>query len=224
MEDIQSGTIALYGDIACPWAHLAGLRLMRWRHRLGLADKVRLDMRAFPLELVNERPTPKLTLDAEVPVVGALEPSAEWQVWQKESYEWPVTTLLALEAVQAAREQGQDAHERLAFGLRHALFAQSRCISLRHVILAVAREQGLDEAALARALDSGRARRTVMDQFHDHLNGPVKGSPHLFLPDGTDVHNPGIDLRWEGEPGIGFPVVDGDDESIYEDILKRVAA
>jgi predicted DsbA family dithiol-disulfide isomerase len=224
MEDVPKGTIAMYGDIACPWAHLAGLRLMRWRARLGLTDRVHFDMRAFPLELVNERPTPKRILDEEIPVAGALEPSAEWQVWQRESHEWPVTTLLPLEAVAAARELGQDAHERLAFGLRHALFAQSRCVSLRHEVLSVARDEGIDTWALARALDNGRARRVVLDQFHDHVDGPVKGSPHLFLPDGSDVHNPGIDMHWEGEPGVGFPVVDNDDESVYEDILTRVAA
>ena len=36
---------------------------------------------------------------------------------------------------------------------------------------------------------------------------PVKGSPHVFLPDGSDVHNPGIDFEWHGEHGKGFSVV-----------------
>jgi hypothetical protein len=48
-------------------------------------------MRAFPLELLNSQPTPKHTLDAEIPVVGALEPEAGWQEWQGPEHEYPAT-------------------------------------------------------------------------------------------------------------------------------------
>ncbi|MFD1046234.1 hypothetical protein ACFQ1S_12030 [Kibdelosporangium lantanae] len=34
----------------------------------------------------------------------------------------------------------------------------------------------------------------------------VKGSPHLFLPDGTGLHNPGIDVHWEGPWAQGYPI------------------
>ena len=42
-------------------------------------------------------------------------------------------------------------------------------------------------------------------------------------PDGTEVHNPGVKMSWEGEHGFGFPVVSKDDPSIFEDLLKRAA-
>jgi hypothetical protein len=42
-------------------------------------------------------------------------------------------------------------------------------------------------------------------------------------PDGTEVHNPGVKMSWEGEHGSGFPVVSKDDPSIFEDLLKRAA-
>jgi hypothetical protein len=79
-------------------------RLHRTRALLGLEDRVAFDLRAFPLELINEQATPKRILDAEIPVVGGLEPDAGWQVWQRHPSEWPVTTLPALEAVEAAKE------------------------------------------------------------------------------------------------------------------------
>jgi hypothetical protein len=53
-------------------------RLHRFRRSLDLDGRVGFDMRAFPLELLNSQPTPKHTLDAEIPVVGALEPDAGW--------------------------------------------------------------------------------------------------------------------------------------------------
>jgi predicted DsbA family dithiol-disulfide isomerase len=220
---VAPGTIVVYGDIGCPWAHVAVYRLHATRARLGLDDEVRLDVRAFPLELINEQPTPKLILDAEIPVAGALEPAAGWQVWQRQTYEWPVTTLPALEAVEAAKEQGLRASETLDRALRVALFGQSRTISMRHEILAVADEAGLDVAALKDAMIHGGARAAIEQQLAVSLSPAVRGSPHLFLPDGTDVHNPGVTLHWEGDYQAGFPVVDADDPSVYEDLVKRAA-
>lgn len=223
MHDVAPGTIAVYSDIGCPWSHLAVFRLHTTRRRLGLEDAVILDHRAFPLEVFNERATPWRTLSAEVPVVGGLDPDAGWQVWQGEPFTWPVTTLPALEAVQAAKEQALEASERLDRALRVAFFGESRCIALRHVILEVAAGAGLDVPALAEALDDGRARRSVMEQQRAAEATQVKGSPHLFLADGTDAHNPGIDMEWAGEHGQGFPVVSKDDPSVYEELLWRAA-
>lgn len=216
-------TIVVYSDVGCPWAHLAVYRLLAARRRLRLDDQLVLDHRAFPLEVINGRPTPYRILAAEVPVVGGLDAAAGWQVWQGDLSTWPVTTLLALEAVQAAKEQGLAASERLDRALRVALFGQSRCVSLRSVILDVAAEAGLDRDALADALDEGRARRAVLDQCQAAQDGPVQGSPHLFLPDGTDVHNPGIDMTWAGEHGVGFPVVAKDDPGVYDELVGRAA-
>ena len=224
MRPPAPGTIVVWSDLACPWAHVAVARLHRARARLRLTGRVGFDHRAFPLEEVNRRPTPKLVLDAEVPVAAAMEPEAGWQTWQEREWAYPVTTLLALEAVQAAKEQSLEASEALDRALRVALFAQSRCISLRSVVLDVAAECGaVDVEVLAKALDEGRARRAVMDQAEEAAGDAVQGSPHLFLPDGSDAHNPGVALRWEGEKGKGFPVVEADDPSVYTDLLVRAA-
>ena len=223
MPDVAPRTVAVYSDLTCPWAHLAVHRLHATRQRLDLDEAVTFDHRAFPLEVFNERPTPWRILSAEVPVVGGLDPDAGWEVWQAEPYTWPVTSLLAMEAVQAAKEQGLRASERLDRALRAAFFAHSRCISSRHVILAVASAAGLDVPALQEALDDGRARRTVFEQQREGAGGTIKGSPHLFLADGTEMHNPGIQMEWAGEHGRGFPVVSKDDPGVYEELLRRAA-
>src|SRR3954462_12903607 len=103
--DVSAGEIVVYADSGCPWAHVAVTRLHAARERLGLDDDVRFDHRAFPLELANARPTPWNVLNAEVPVTAAAEPDAGWKMWQGPPWDWPVSTLLALEAVQAAKEQ-----------------------------------------------------------------------------------------------------------------------
>ncbi|HEX2040214.1 MAG TPA: DsbA family protein [Acidimicrobiales bacterium] len=222
--DVAPGTVVVWSDLTCPWATLAVHRLHGARARLGSAERVRLDHRAFPLELFNEQPTPRRVLAAEVPVVGARAPELGWQVWRAPESEWPVTVLLAMEGVQAAKEQGLEASEQLDYALRQAFFAESRCISMRHVVLDVAaRCPAVDVEMLRKALDDGRARRTVIEQREQAEREGVKGSPHVFLHDGGDVHNPGVRMHWEGDHGRGFPVIDDDDPSVYDDLVRRAA-
>lgn len=225
MVTIDSGSILVYGDIACPWATCAAVRLHRYRAELGLQDAISFDHRAFPLELVDERPTQKPLLDAQVPVAGQLEPEAGFRVWAAPEWTWPGTVLLALEAVQLAKRQGMQASEDLDLGLRRALFRDHRNIGLRSVILDVAAATpGLDADDLAKALDSGDGRSAVVDQWRAADDIGVETSPHLFLPDGSDVANPGVETHWRGEPVSGTLVVDEDDPSVYEAILRRATA
>jgi hypothetical protein len=99
-------------------------------------------------------------------------------------------------------------------------------VSLRHVILEVASQcDGLDLAQLADALDSGRARRRIFEQWEVAKTDAVSGSPHLFLHDGTDLQNPGLQLDWAQRPdGQWTPSLVRDDVEIYERLLRRAAA
>ncbi len=214
----------MFADIACPWAHVAVHRLHETRRALGLDDRVVFDVHAFPLEVLNGRPTPKKTLDAEIPVAGALEPDAGWQMWQRPEHEYPVTTIPALEAVHAAKEQSLRIAEQLDRALRRAFFGDSCNVSMRHEILEVAATvPELDVERLAEALDDGRARAEVSKDHEVAAGDAVRGSPHLFLPGGGSIHNPGIEFHWEAEHDEGFPVVDRDDPSVYEGLLARAA-
>jgi predicted DsbA family dithiol-disulfide isomerase len=221
---VEPGTIVVSSDLSCPWARLAVHRLHETRKQLGLEGRVVLDHRAFPLEVEDGRPTPKRLVDAEIAVVGAIEPGAGWQLWQPPDFTYPVSTLVALEAVQATKEQGLRASEQLDRALRSAFFQSSRCISLRQVILEVAAEcDGLDEEALRAALDGGNARRLVFEQYQAAKQGGYTGSPHIFLADGTHVFNPGIKAHWVGSRETGFPAVHADDPSIYANLIRRAA-
>lgn len=218
------GVITVFSDIWCSFAHIAIYRLHATRERLGLTDRVRFDLHAFPLELLNDAPSPRSGTDSEVGRMGQQEPAAGWQLWQEKEYLYPSTTLPALEAVIAAKEQSLRASEQLDLALRRAFWAQSRCISNHRVILDAAEStKAVDVAALAEALADGRARRSLSTDAAISATERVNCSPHLFLPDGTDHANPGIEVRWEGEYGVGWPVVTKDDPTIFEDLLKRAA-
>jgi predicted DsbA family dithiol-disulfide isomerase len=221
----RRGEIVIYSDIACPWASLAIHRLHLARERAGLIDQVSLDHRAFPLELINRRPTPRPTLEREVRAIEDVEPDLGWNYWDGEDHRHPVTTLPALEAVQAAKRQGLRPSEELDHELRGALFGRSRCISMHHEILAAARGcPSLDVDELETDLIAGTARRAVFSQLKEAEGPEVQGSPHLFLPDGSDVHNPGIDLRWEGEGLDAMPVIEKDYPAVFDEMVERAAA
>ncbi len=226
MIDVAPGTMAIYADIGCPWAHVVVWRLHDSRRRLGLDGRVAFDHRAFPLELFNSQPTPRPELEPEVPVCRELAPRAGWQAWSAPDWAWPSTMLPAMEAVQAAKEQGFAASESLDRGLRRAFWGESRCVSLRHVILEVASEcEGLDLEALADALDHGRARAGLFEQYEDAKTDAVFGSAHVFAPDGTNAQNPGLEVEWtEDADGIWIPRVLSDDPTVLDDLLRRAAA
>lgn len=218
------GVLTVFADIWCSFAHIAIHRLHKTRARLGLVDEVSFDLRAFPLELLNDAPSPRAGTDSEVGRMGQQEPGAGWQLWQDKEYLYPSTTLPALEAVIAAKAQGFAASEQLDLALRRAFWAESRCVSNRKVIMDAAASTGVvDTAALAEALDDGRARAALSADAAIAATDRVNCSPHLFLPDGTDHANPGIEVRWEGDYGVGWPVVLRDDPDVYVDLLTQVA-
>ena len=220
---VSANTIAVWSDLGCPWSHAVVWRLHDARRRLALEGRIAFDHHAFPLELFNSEPTPRSRLEAEAVVAAALAPGAGWQPWVGPAHAWPVTMLPPLEAVQAARLQSLAAGEELDRGLRRALWGQSRCISLRHVILEVANEcDSVDVGLLANALDHGRARRALFDDWATARGGEVRGAAHLFVPDGTNAQNPGIAISWSGDDGE-TPVIERDDPAAIEDLLRRAA-
>ncbi|HZB30822.1 MAG TPA: DsbA family protein [Streptosporangiaceae bacterium] len=221
----QPGVISVFADIWCSFAHIAIYRLHATRQRLGLQKEVSFDLHAFPLELLNDAPSPRAGTDSEVGRMGQQEPAAGWQLWQDKEYLYPSTTLPALEAIIAAKEQGLHQSEQLDLALRKAFWAQSRCISNRKVIMDAAESTGVvDTVALDAALNDGRARKALSQDAAISATEQVICSPHLFLPDGGDYANPGIEVRWEGDYGVGWPVVTKDDPTIFENLIKRALA
>ena len=211
----------VYTDVMCGWSTVALHRLYRARRQAGLDDQLAVDLRLFLLEDVNQTALTSGIIEPEKPVVGPLEPELDIKPWQGELSAWPVTSLPANEAVHAAAQQSTRAAETLDMALRLAFWRDSRCISMRHEILDVATAcDGVDVDALREALDDGRARGSMM---RDYLaaRDAVQGSPHFFLADGSDQHNPGIVFHQQGQTAAGFPVLDSDDPSAYDALVRQ---
>jgi predicted DsbA family dithiol-disulfide isomerase len=218
LYNTTAGVLTVYADLVCPFAALVLHGLRSARERLGIA--VAFDLRAYPLELVDGRPHDLALHEAEKPAVAAVEPTLHWKRWRAEPSTWPVTTLLALEAVEAAKRPevgGLVASDELDEALRRALFLDSRCIALLPVIREVAEEcPSMDRAALCTDLRAGAGRAGVMASLGYAERGAVKGSPHVFTPDGQDWLTPGIELEYRGD----YATVTGYHPQVYGEILR----
>jgi predicted DsbA family dithiol-disulfide isomerase len=186
------GVITLWSDLSCPWATLALHTLHEAAAKRGV--KVYVDHRAFPLELLNREPTPKPGHDEEVEAILSVRPDVGWSTWRAPDSTFPVTTLPAMEAVQAAKGQGLEAGDELDSALRRAFFVEQRCISLHPVIEDVARScAGVDADALMAALARGDGRAQVYADLDATRSGEIKGSPHFWTANGPFAANPGVD-------------------------------
>jgi hypothetical protein len=124
--------------------------------------------------------------------------------------------------VQASKTHSLEASEQLDLALRHAFWARSRPIQMHHELLAIAADTGrIDVDELDRALRAGTARPAVFADATVAATDTVALSPHVFLPDGSDVVNPGITVHWQGDWAKGFPVIDHDDPAVVDDLLTR---
>ena len=221
---VKPATVSVFCDVACGWATVALSRFYAARERNGIdPGKLRVEHRPFLLEDHNGTPHQKVMIEAQIGVFGQLEPEFGWVPWQAAESEWPVTSLLANEAVRAAQKQGLAASERLDWALRRALFCESRCISMRHEIQAVADGCDLDVAQLMADLDSGSVRAAMWSDYRRHRD-LVDGSPHFFTYDGIDAFNPGVRFEWEGEPGASVPVVERNQPELVDLLLHQATA
>lgn len=183
--------LTMYADLACPYAYVSAYRLRQVRaeeqHSIAIVHK------SLALEYVNREPTPKPVLEQELPLLVREEPGIPYQPWQRPDSEWPVTMLPAFEAVKCAERQSLELADELDWALRVALFAQSRCISLRHVLFEIAEDVGLEMARFADDFDRGVTKYQVLQEAQEGWERlHVAGSPTFVLPSGQQISETGL--------------------------------
>lgn len=184
-------SIAMYADLACPYAYVTAYRLRKLREEYR--ETVVIEHKSLALEYVNREPTPKPLLESELPLLVREEPGIPYQSWRRPESEWPVTMWPAFEAVKCAERQSLALADDLDWAIRVAFFAESRCISLRHVLLELAQQVGLDERRFADDFDRGVTKYQVLQEAQEGWERlHVDGSPTLVLPSGKQISNVGL--------------------------------
>ena len=184
-------SIAMYADLACPYAYVTAYRLRKLRGEYR--DTIAIEHKSLSLEYVNREPTPKPLLDQELPYLVREEPDIPYQPWRRPESEWPVTIWPAFEAVKCAERQSLALADDLDWAIRVAFFAESRCISLRHILLELAQQVGLDMERFADDFDRGVAKYQVLQEAQEGWERlHIDGSPSFVLPSGKQISNVGL--------------------------------
>ena len=183
--------IAMYSDLACPYAYIAAFRLRQLRGEYR--GRVTIEHKALALEYVNRQPTPKPVLDSEISVLMLQQPDLAWEPWHAPLTQWPVTLWPAFEAVKCAERQSFELASDLDWAIRTALFVESRCISMRYVLLELAERVGLEMSHFTADFDSGQAKPLVIAEAREGWERlKVEGSPTFVLPSGRQLSNLGL--------------------------------
>ena len=193
-------------------------------------DKLQLKWRAFPLEIINDRPAPRHIVDQEWPLIAVQEPLSPCRSWPHEEY--LRTTLRAYQAYASAYAQDPEKARVYDLNIRRGFFYEGRRVDEDAVLCGMAEEAGLDAAGVRADLESGAYEAGVMDDYReamrlrDEEDMPMT-SPTLIFPSGEAVFNPyASDKTIEGgkltevhaPPAYGEAVYEG-----YREILARAA-
>lgn len=208
-------TITVWADMGCPWSYVAALRLHQVRDHLN-ADRVEFDVRALPLEILENRAPSPSQRRYEAAALAQREHKA-FSAYQKRM--WPTTLLPAFEAQKWGYAMGQHIGEQFDLALRRGLFLHFHNVSMRHELLAIAETEQLDPSSLAAALDDGRFRREVTADLEAAVEAGITETPTIVLPDGEVHTNPGMTVQWVRD----IPVITGDHPSVYEEIIRTAS-
>ena len=175
--------VEVYADVWCPFAH-AGLRyVIERRAALGRQD-VLLEIRAWPLELVNGAP-----LDPDVTAAHVRELRSQVAPHLFGGFDpnhFPSSSLPALACVHAAFRQDPRTGEAMGLALRDALFEKGRDISRPEVLSDISESLNVGPFGAA-------DHEAVRKDWEDGVRRGVKGSPHFYCGD-VSAFCPSLDI------------------------------
>ena len=182
--------LEVFADIWCPFADV-GLHYVAARRSERGRDDVLLDIRAWPLELVNGAPQ---NAEATAAHVRELRTQVAPHLFGGfDPRHFPTTSLPALALAHAGYRQDAKTGEAISFVLRTALFEQGLDISRPDVLTGIAASLGVGPPGAA-------DDEAVLGDWHDGVRRGVKGSPHFYCG-GVDIFCPSLDIsrRDDGE-------------------------
>lgn len=192
--------------------------------------RLHLKWRAFPLEVINDRPAPRYIVDQEWPLIAVQEPLSPCRSWPNEEY--LRTTIPAFQAYASAYSQDPEKARVYDLNIRRGFFYDGRRVDEGEVLCGMAEEAGLDASKVRADLEAGAHEEGVMDDYReamrlrDEEDMPMT-SPTLIFPSGEAVFNPyasdktiedGKLTEVHAPPAYGEAVYAG-----YREILARAA-
>jgi predicted DsbA family dithiol-disulfide isomerase len=163
--------IEIYADVVCPFAYVGLTRLMQKRASLG-RDDVHLQIRSWPLELVNNEPVEGIFIGHEIDEIAPQIAPDLFKGFQAANF--PASSMPSLALTAAAYDLDDQTGERVAMAVRRALFENGQNVADTAVLQAIAEQYGL--ASL------GTKDQVLSEYARGQERGAV-GSPHFFIDD-----------------------------------------
>lgn len=123
MNGHHAGAIDVFADVSCPFAHFSLRRFIDRRHQTG-SDRVRLRVRAWPLELANGHPLAADQVTEEIADLRAQVAPDLFTGFDPSAF--PTSTIGILGTATLAYEHGAEVGEGFNLAIRDALFERAR--------------------------------------------------------------------------------------------------
>lgn len=166
-------TIEVFAEIGCPFAHVGLRRFVERRHELGRDDVV-LWVRAWPLEIVNNRPLDPAFIAEEIEEIRDQATPDLFAGFDQGAF--PASSLPALAFAAAAYRKDPQSGEAVSLAIRDLLFEQGSDVGSLDALAPLAAEHGL-------AVEPAD-HETVVNDHAEGVRRGVTGSPHFFTADG----------------------------------------
>ena len=150
--------------------------------------RVRLRVRAFPLEIYGGGPPNREELDLEIWLAAVQEPDADFKPFKDD---WATTTLPAFEGAWCAFQQSETIGLDFDLRIRKAFFSQGRNIGRPEVILELAQEAELDLDHFLRLFKSDQPHTAILEEGRlGKETYRVRGTPTIMLANGKRLRHP----------------------------------
>ncbi len=163
--------IEIYADVVCPFAYVGLTRLMEKRASLG-RDDVHLQIRSWPLELVNNEPVEGIFIGHEIDEIAPQIAPDLFTGFRAANF--PASSMPSLALTAAAYDLDDQTGEKVAMAVRRALFENGQDVADTAVLQAIAEQHGLTSL--------GTEDQVLSEYTRGQERGAV-GSPHFFIDD-----------------------------------------
>jgi predicted DsbA family dithiol-disulfide isomerase len=166
-------TIEVFAEIGCPFAHVGLRRFVERRHELGRDDVV-MWVRAWPLELVNQRPLDPAFIAEEIDEIRTQATPDLFTGFDVATF--PASSLPAFALAAAAHRKDPHTGEAVSLALRQLLFEDGADVGSLDALAPLANQHGLTVEDID--------HETVRADHADGVRRGVVGSPHFFTAGG----------------------------------------
>jgi 2-hydroxychromene-2-carboxylate isomerase len=175
--------VDFYFEFSSPYGYIATELAEDLERRLGRALRWRPILLGPIFKVTGQAPLTNIPLKGDYARRDFARTARMHRVAYRHPDRFPIGTVAACRAFYALDERDPQAARRLARSLYRAYFVENRDIGDAAGMLAVAKEAGLDAAALGAAIEDPRLKERVKGEVDAAIAAGVFGSP-FFVADG----------------------------------------